>query len=348
MKTFALIVIIVLELFVRAATAQAFPELIRHGYQSCGACHHSSSGGGVLNAYGRPTGRNIVPMLRGSTLDLPKWIDVGGNYRMLNLNVRAPDGTRFHQKIPMEQEGEIALNPIDGLSFVGSLGVYGPQGIQEYRRMYAQLTVGDYVAFRAGKFLASFGINDADHSLSTRRLLGGQGSETWNSEAVVTTPYGELAYTYSVGQRAIFEATDGKGVAVAPDETRRHFVRAAAYLPGNNQVGIQARTNDTRLDVYGGFMFASYKTWLYLIGEIDRTVDVNGSGNNIAYTKLGVEPVRGLHVFSTYEFHDETHVPGIGLQWFPINGVDLLARGRRGISNEGNSDELSLVLHTYL
>lgn len=349
MKPLFISIVIAIEIIVRAQTAQAFPELIRHGYQSCGACHHAPNGGGILNAYGRPTGRNIVPMLRGSTVQFPKWVDVGGNYRFLNVNVTTPDGTKVHQKFPMQQEGEMSLNPITGLSLVGSIGVYGPRGVQEYRRMYAHLTVGDYVSIRAGKFNAAYGWNDPDHTIATRKYMGfNEGNETWNGETVLTTPYGEIAYTYSLGQAAVFEATDADGLAVSRDETRRHYVRAAAYIPGNNQIGIQARTNDKRLDAFGAFWFASYSDWLYAIGEIDRTLDlVNGGGKNIAYTKFGVEPVRGLHLLSTYEFHDDNHVPGIGLQWFPMNGLDFLARGRRELGHQGHSDELSLVFHTY-
>ena len=35
------------------SNAEAFPELTRHGYASCIACHVSPNGGGVLTPYGR-------------------------------------------------------------------------------------------------------------------------------------------------------------------------------------------------------------------------------------------------------------------------------------------------------
>ena len=43
-----------------SGAAQAFPDMIRHGYTNCTACHVSPSGGGVLNAYGRSLSKELI------------------------------------------------------------------------------------------------------------------------------------------------------------------------------------------------------------------------------------------------------------------------------------------------
>src|SRR3989344_1600930 len=40
--------------------AKAYPELSRHGYTNCTACHLSPSGGGILSPYGRELSKEIL------------------------------------------------------------------------------------------------------------------------------------------------------------------------------------------------------------------------------------------------------------------------------------------------
>jgi len=47
-------------LFFAATVADAFPELTRHGYVSCTACHVSPNGGGAMTPYGRGLSRELL------------------------------------------------------------------------------------------------------------------------------------------------------------------------------------------------------------------------------------------------------------------------------------------------
>jgi hypothetical protein len=40
--------------------AMGFPDLIRHGYTNCIACHVSPNGGGVLTKYGRSLSKELL------------------------------------------------------------------------------------------------------------------------------------------------------------------------------------------------------------------------------------------------------------------------------------------------
>ena len=41
--------------------AFAYPQYIAHGYASCGSCHYSPDGGGLLNAYGVAVTQALLP-----------------------------------------------------------------------------------------------------------------------------------------------------------------------------------------------------------------------------------------------------------------------------------------------
>ena len=43
-----------------SSQAFAFPEMVRHGYTQCTACHVSPSGGGILTSYGRELAAEVL------------------------------------------------------------------------------------------------------------------------------------------------------------------------------------------------------------------------------------------------------------------------------------------------
>jgi hypothetical protein len=42
------------------STAFAYPEMVRHGYAQCTACHISPAGGGILSSYGRQLSADLM------------------------------------------------------------------------------------------------------------------------------------------------------------------------------------------------------------------------------------------------------------------------------------------------
>src|SRR4051812_13294315 len=86
--------------------SQAFPELVRHGYVNCIACHVSPTGGGVLTQYGRELSREILSTwgiqneneskFAYGIIKTPEWLDAIGEYR----------GIYAYQNNPFIQEGK--------------------------------------------------------------------------------------------------------------------------------------------------------------------------------------------------------------------------------------------------
>ena len=100
------------------AKADAFPELIRHGYVNCSACHVSPAGGGVLTPYGRGLSNEIVSRWGTEKETLPlhglvplekvqDCLFLGGDLRGVQTqyeNNLVKDG----QWIPMQAQAEVA------------------------------------------------------------------------------------------------------------------------------------------------------------------------------------------------------------------------------------------------
>src|ERR1700733_14905166 len=80
-----------------ASRAHAYPWMIRHDHPGCVQCHMDPSGAGLLTAYGREEGENVLPMRYGTPpsddvmarratfawglLDTPDWLLLGGSLR---------------------------------------------------------------------------------------------------------------------------------------------------------------------------------------------------------------------------------------------------------------------------
>jgi hypothetical protein len=344
--TLGAILLLVLLVVAGASVALSFPEFQRHGYSSCVSCHVQPTGGGALTAYGRAISKTALSSLPGCKCrpDLPGWTDFGLDYRYINASYFLADGTERHAKFPMQVEAEGILYPVRGFTAAASIGTYGPRQEQEFRRTYAMLTMADTFRLRGGRFTPGYGINDPDHTLWTRQALGlGQGRDQVAVEASAITRWGELLLTHAFGET--FEVrSEATGTAVQKYEERKSYARLTAYTSHTTNVGVSARATDQAgdVDAYAVHGFASYRDWLYLVGDAGLVRDAGA----VTYSKLGVEPTRGFHIFLTHEHLSGKNRAGVGLQWFVIQGVDLLGRARRVI--EDKTDELTLVIHAYL
>jgi hypothetical protein len=341
-------IVLAIGLALAAGTASAYPEMIRHGYQNCGSCHVAgSAGGGATSAYGKTAGSDFLPMLKSGQLpEAPEWLGYGFNYRYLN-DTRQSAGVRQHIHFPMATEGELALMPLPGLTLAASVGVYGPEQVQEYRTSYA-MAKWTYASVRAGKFRPSFGINDQDHTLYVRSALQlGEGAEKYGAEGVIKTKWGELIATHAVGDSATLEMSKSQGYRLTNPEQKRNYARLTAYTSRTSQVGVSMRTDEHRVDAWGLHALAAYDSWLYGALEADQILSTERE--YATYLKIGVEAVRGLHVLLLHESTTEKQRAGLAFQWFPVNGIDILLKANRTFPQDGvYSDELVAVLHSYL
>lgn len=205
--------------------AQAFPEMIRHHYVNCTACHFSPAGGGVLTSYGRTISSEVLSTWGGEkearslygALDsesLNKWLQVGGDIRALQLH-HDSDKIAEGRTIPMQAGLEFAVTVGKWTAnlFVGKLDKdwkVDPVGTRFYL-LYQAL---DELTVRVGRFIPVFGINIPQHTMVTRSSLGfNQGmerdsiegmwsGEKWNfaltaSQSVKNSSVGEIEQSLS-------------------------------------------------------------------------------------------------------------------------------------------------------
>jgi len=200
-------------------SAQAFPDMIRHNYVNCSACHVAPTGGGVLNAYGRSMSNEIlsrwgsereVEFLHGAlpANKIPDWFNIGGDIRGIQVHRESPDklSERF---FVMQSSLELAAT-FRKLTAVMSIGYADPvaKAIRwtVWPRYYLLWNQLDELTIRAGRFTPVFGINVPYHTLPTRQSLGfapGQERDTietvwsgefWNLAASLGhTPQGPVA-----------------------------------------------------------------------------------------------------------------------------------------------------------
>lgn len=322
--------------FLRIPSAQAFPEMVRKGYQSCISCHVSPSGGGVLTDYGREISKDVLAtwgregeenFLHGG-VKLPDFLKIGGDIRRVQSYVDTPfakTGRWFLMQANVESA--VILGPFTAVASL-DYDIRDPGTESDNRfasfKHYLQWQFTDEISVRAGKFLKNFGLMIPDHTSQIRRGLGfDEGSETYNAEInSISEKYGwNLAYVG--GRPDVTDVISEKGVVLG----------GSYYFGTANRFGgsfYQGRTTDeTDKRVFGPNWTLSYnKTW-YWLGEADILQLKPRGGEDtsgfVSYNKIGYEVFRGADVFAVHELKkndfDAKYFDfigyGPGFQWSP-------------------------------
>ncbi len=363
------------------STAHAFPELTRHGYTSCTACHTAPNGGGALTPYGRNLSRELLStwgapreaeVLHGA---LPKeWMEslegsplrFGGDLRYIQTH-RENANVRAGQFFLMQAGVEVAYDQGAWAVAISSGKIEDPRGSKEFRfvspRYYGLLRAGESLNIRAGRFPTAFGINLADHTLSVRRPLG-LGPEVERDNL-------EFSWLGEKDQAFVSVMTSAPST---PDTDRERAVvlRYDRILGEKSRVGGSfwqgeggADASDSR---YQRFMLALHsivnisESWFFT-GELDRQerLDKPSTGSNLtqsqyAFLRLHYEPVRGVVPFAQLQHErgdvnldsSEANKYGLGFNWYPRPHFEFLGIWNR-VSRQGAwSDEAYLLLHYYL
>jgi hypothetical protein len=167
------------------SVAEAYPQfqLVHEG--SCGTCHLSPAGGGLLNDYGRDEAGSTISrggdgrLLHGAW-DPPDWFAIGGDFRF------AAAGKRLQQRndllmFPMQADVNLRMMR-GGFAFAFTAGVRGvARGDQDEQPVLLERLASreHYVAYafgerqiRAGRFFPVFGLRLVDHTAFVRRFMG--------------------------------------------------------------------------------------------------------------------------------------------------------------------------------
>lgn len=348
----------------------AFPEMIRHHYVNCSACHVNTAGGGVLNAYGRTISYEVLSTWGSEkearafyTIDPEKvgtWLNVGGDVR----------GLQVHEETKMLKRGryfwmqgniDIAatLEKATAYLSVGQVNTES-QSIRWISPRYSvayQMT--DEVSVRGGRYVPLFGINLPQHQfLIKQNLVIGPGTDR---DAFDLQYNGEkfnlmLGYSKSLQQSAV------RG------EEKALHVQAQTTVQDSHKLGLSYWNGDAdsyKKQMIGLHGVLGWSEKFYTLAEVDhiaKTAKSNSVETKSLYQllKLGYELKKGFHLQMVEEWGRpdtsagvENQSAGAGFIWYPrphfeIEG--LWSRRRTlGASNQSDSfeDFAYLLTHFY-
>ncbi len=306
-------------ILVSSRPASAYPWMIRHEYQGCVPCHADPSGAGLLTAYGRAMGENILRTRYGSKppdeppvyarllfgVPEPDFLLAGGSVRAAYLINTSPGTPVSEQFILMEADLKAQVT-LGRFRASGSLG-YMQLGSQSYqitqnaqnnlvsREHWLGVDLGEDKPFllRAGRIDVPFGIRDDNHQLFVRSSMVTQTNINDSAE------YG-VALSYS-GQVVRGEVMAVLGnYQISPDAFRQRgysgFVEAVVAPKAS--VGASSLVNYARQDylsdtlgaalfntvrqVHGVFARLAPAPPLVLLVEADATVTTGSAGATTA------------------------------------------------------------------
>jgi hypothetical protein len=318
--------------------AHAYPQFqLSGGSPRCSNCHIAPAGGGLLTQWGQEESGDTLArggdghFLHGA-VDLPDWLQLGGDFRVAALANDTGDSNATElAAFPMQADvaAHVGTGAWSVTAIVGARGavrsgeptspanaaseVTGPSlgsyvVSREHFVMWKPSDDGVYV--RVGRFAAPYGLRLADHTAYIRRYLG----------------YNLMEETYGVGGGYLGDVFELHATAFVYDPlqgaTRKEAGGAVLFemQPGNVAViGASARvgiaSGDTRIQ--GG---VHAKLWLertnvLLQGEIDGVREMldGGERNQLAaYVGPVLIPARGFYTGLAYEaFSEDLAVRGV-------------------------------------
>lgn len=365
---------------ISSSISHSMPELTRHGYASCTACHVSPNGGGVLTPYGRglsrellstwgtnreaEVGHGLLPKNWAESLENSK-LRLGGDARWVQTH-RENSTARTGQFFAMQAQAEFAWDegPWAIVAAIGKLE--DPRGKKEFQlvspKYFGLLRFAESGGLRIGRFAPAFGLHLADHTLSVRRALGlGPDAERDNVEVSWLGEKNQLFFTMNNSSQS-----------TAPTEKERATVfRYERIIKENSRIGASfwqgsggEGTTSTQFErwILGIHGIANLSKSWFLSGELDR-VERTSQGttqgviqSQYAYLRLNYEPVQGVWPLLQYQHErgdlalnsSEVNKYGLGINFFPRPHWEIFGIWNRVGRQTEWSDEAYLVLHYYL
>lgn len=354
----------------------AFPEMIRHGYVSCTACHVSPSGGGVLTPYGRELSRELMStwgreheskFLYGwlekkepgnAEAEEPGPLRLGGDIRAVQT---FRENSQFRRGNFIAMQADLELGVDDG-KYAAIVGVglqpsnRAGKDLNQFfsRKHYFLVRLTDEKSIRVGKFLKSFGLNLADHYISVRRDLRWDfGMERYNLE------YADLGEKVSTFLTLISDDPEEAsvereyGVSAVRSWTFSDISKFGfSYFYGRGSSGSR--------DVFGPFWIWSLNPHFFWMTELDwqlkNPTNSERTSGYAVFSRVGYEVHKGVIPFIQFDrSHLDTDDPniwwesqGIGLQWFPRPHWELLGSANRELrANSEPTNFIWFLMHYY-
>jgi hypothetical protein len=345
-----------------APTAEAFPDLIRKGYQSCVFCHVSPTGGGALTGYGRGVSEELATFQlyegSGQFAGIPAMehisdmtglfqsvkVDLQADYRSVAYKSSADDRV---ETIQMERVGHAAFHVGKTTDLVASYGLYGNDGSAESREHYIQVRTSKYLSLRWGRFFPAYGINFDDHTLWSRSILGvSQGHEIFGLEAFYDDDNITVTLTRVLGE-SVDIVDRNRELSFNGQNQTGYMGRAGIKFGARHIAGVSFADNASRYMFGGWVQTAPIRDLFYILADINQqTFRAIRERNLVGTVRIGSELVQGLTASLDTEFEDKRSRFGFSVQSIPIPHVELRAQARR--ENESGLWTAMLMGHLWL
>ena len=359
--------VVVLALAASAAVAHAYPQYQLSHEQTCSACHLSPTGGGLLNTNGELTDEDNAKwggdgtFLHGAK-ELPEWLHLGGDARVAG-GATNPGGGITGAFFPMQLESYVEADR-GPVAVVASLGFTIPNEdnpltvlwSREHYLEWRQHDDGTGAYARAGRFMPTYGLRYAEHTMATRRFGGTPlFGEAYGASLGWVTPGAEVHVTGFVHDRWQDSIEDGDGAALYAE---KRFGKVAVGAEGRFATGV----DDTRTQ--GG---VTGKLWLegpevLLSGEaqvVHQKFEAGGDRNQfVSYLMATWFLAHGYFLDVGLGHYDEdVKVPKVdrdalelNLHFFPKTHMELVVMGRVqtiGLTKGGDTSGYGLVQFHY-
>ena len=165
----------------------AYPQFVFKGLGDCGSCHHSASGGGLPNRWGRESldvtwGKDAGLGFANDDLTYDPahagelGVDLGADVRLVPIFGSDGDGSLGPTVIPM-------LTEVGGAAALGRWTVYGtvtakkgdgsgPSYVAFSREHWLEVQIAAGMDVRAGRLVLPFGVRQPDHTQYVREDFG--------------------------------------------------------------------------------------------------------------------------------------------------------------------------------
>jgi hypothetical protein len=338
MKNIAIVCALAFVLLGWSTRAQAYPWMIRHGYAACSMCHADPSGSGLLTAYGRAQGENLLRMQYGRSPDaepgpeagflfgavpLPDSLLLGGDGRWMLQRVMPAKGPSTNRQILMQAdlEGQLTVdrfrgNVSAGYMHDGALGASVTRGAHDRmisRVHWVGIDLGEDKNWllRAGRMNLPYGLRIIEHTMWVRTLT--------RTDINAAQQHGAaLSYAGSNLRGEVMGIVGN--FQVSPDAYReRGYSAFLEYAVQENlAVGASSSITHAARDVdlltplwrHAHGLFGRYApvSWMTLLSEADLTLysqppSVNALGL-VGMLQADFEPIQGLHAITTGELLD--------------------------------------------
>jgi hypothetical protein len=360
--------------------AHAYPEMVRHGYVNCMACHTTPHGGDMLSMYGRELGKELLSrndsVFKSSgakeknylEIETPEWLNVGASARFLQAFSESSIASKAQFVIMQIDIDALTKLYEEKIKLYASIGrfepskadaewqdfIYTPRVWVQYQENWG----GSKVSFlRAGRFFPAYGLQIPEHNFVTRKNLGfNPGQERVAAEATWSDEDYQFSAT-ALFQRAQFaDYVPEKGYVLQASKVFGKNARAGINMYRSTLTQSGA---DTKQSFEGVYALIGWDEQITTLVQADRLNSPDGKTGFLDLFKLSYEWIPGLQVAAFQQYsnsdtqktgpHQESF--GVEVYYFPLPNFNLsaaLAKQKDSAELDEQQTKAWFVAHFYL